>query len=58
MLHPGKSDDTWLNVVGMSLGAMVLAAVWHAVVRWQPWRRGPLEGPVDFVVRAVQRVLP
>ncbi|MBC9956855.1 hypothetical protein [Yimella sp. cx-51] len=58
VLHPGKSDDTWLNVVGMSLGAMVLAAVWHAVVRWQPWRRGPLEGPVDFVVRAVQRVLP
>jgi len=50
-LHPGASDDSWLNVSLLVLGSAALALIWRAVVRVEPWRRGPLEGPVSAGVR-------
>ena len=50
-LHPGASDDSWLNVALLVLGSAALALIWRAVVRVEPWRRGPLEGPVSAGVR-------
>ena len=50
-LHPGASDDSWLNVALLVLGSAALALIWRAVVRVEPWRRGPIEGPVAAVVR-------
>jgi hypothetical protein len=54
-LHPGATDDSWLNVVVLVLGSAALALAWRAVVRVEPWRRGPLEGPVAAAVRLLSR---
>lgn len=54
-VRPGQTDDSWLNMLGLTLGSIALAVAWNAVVRVQPWRRGPLEGPVDLAVRLVSR---
>ncbi|MEO6509759.1 MAG: hypothetical protein ABIO16_02125 [Nocardioides sp.] len=54
-LHPGAVDDSWLNVLILTVGSLVIALVWRAVVRIDPWRRGPLEGPVAAVVSALTR---
>jgi hypothetical protein len=53
VLHPDAADDSWLNVAVLVVGSIVLALAWRAVVRVEPWRRGPLEGPVAAVVRAL-----
>ena len=45
------SDDTWRNVAVLVLGSAAFAVAWHAVVRGEPWRRGPLEGPIALVIR-------
>jgi hypothetical protein len=50
-LHPYATDDSWLNVAVLVLGSAALALVWRAVVPVEPWRRGPIEGPVAAVVR-------
>ena len=49
--HPGGSDDSWFNVALLVLGSAALALIWRAVVRVEPWRRGPIEGPVAALVR-------
>jgi hypothetical protein len=54
-LHPGATDDSWLNVAVLVLGSAALALAWRAVVRVEPWRRGPLEGPVAAAVRLLSR---
>jgi peptidoglycan/LPS O-acetylase OafA/YrhL len=45
------SDDTWRNVAVLVLGSAAVALAWRAVVRGEPWRRGPLEGPIALVIR-------
>lgn len=47
VLHPGRSDDSWSNLAVLLIGSLVLAGTWHAVVRWRPWRTGPIEGVVS-----------
>ena len=54
-VHPGASDDSWLNVLILIGGSIALAYAWRALVRLEPWRRGPLEGPVASVVRLLTR---
>jgi hypothetical protein len=54
-LHPGASDDSWLNVVLLTGGSVALAYAWRAAVHIEPWRRGPLEGPVALLVGALTR---
>jgi uncharacterized membrane protein YeiB len=48
-------DDTWLNVAVLVLGSLAVALGWRAVVRAEPWRRGPVEGPVALVVTSLSR---
>lgn len=55
VLHPGARDDSWANLAALVVGSLVVAAAWPAVVRREPWRRGPLEGPVAVVARLVPR---
>lgn len=54
-LFPGTPDDAWVNVVGMSVGALVVAGAWRAARLPAPWTRGPLEGVVGLGVRLVGR---
>jgi hypothetical protein len=51
--HP--YDDTWRNVAVLALGSVVVALGWRALVRFEPWRRGPIEGPVAFVVSQLSK---
>lgn len=52
-LRPLESDNAWVNVVGLSLGAWIVALVWTSLP-WPPaWRRGPLEGVVAQITRWV-----
>ena len=51
VLHPGQPDDSWVNLAVLLGGSLVLAWAWPAVVRRQPWRKGPLEGPVGVLAR-------
>lgn len=48
VLHPGERDDSWVNLAVLCVGSLVLAWAWHALVRAEPWRRGPIEGPVSL----------
>lgn len=54
-LFPGTPDDAWGNVVGMTLGALVVAGAWRAARLPAPWTRGPLEGLVGLGVRLAVR---
>ncbi len=54
-LHPGGVDDSWTNVALLVFGSAFLALAWRAVVRLEPWRRGPLEGPIAAVVGLLSR---
>lgn len=51
----GTSDDTWVNVVGMTVGALVVASAWRLLALPAPWTRGPLEGIVGSGVRLALR---
>ncbi len=51
VLHPGAADDSWTNLAVLLVGSLVVTAAWRAVVRREPWRRGPLEGLVDLAAR-------
>lgn len=51
-LFPGTPDDTWVNVVGMTVGAVVVASAWRWWAPPAPWSRGPLEGVVGLGVKA------
>ena len=51
VLHPGQPDDSWVNLAVLLGGSLALAWAWPAVVRRQPWRKGPLEGPVGVLAR-------
>lgn len=51
ILHPGRRDDSWTNLAVLLGGSLVLARVWHAVVRRGAWRRGPVEGLVGMAIR-------
>ena len=42
-------------LLGLTVGLFGFAMVWHAQVRSDPFRRGPLEGPVGLGTRAVTR---
>ena len=53
VLHPGLRADSWLNVAVLIAGSMVFALAWRAAVRVEPWRRGPIEGPVAVMVRSL-----
>ena len=53
VLHLGSLDNSWANVVVLVVGSLVFALAWRAVVRVEPWRRGPIEGPVAALVRAL-----
>lgn len=48
VLHPGERDDSWVNLAVLCVGSLVLAWAWHTLVRVEPWRRGPIEGPVSL----------
>lgn len=50
-LRPGTPDDTWVNVVGMTIGALALASLWRVLHATRPWGRGPLEGVVGLAVQ-------
>ena len=51
VLHPGAADDSWTNLAVLLVGSLVVTAAWRAVVRREPWNRGPLEGLVDLAAR-------
>ena len=51
--HEGMSDNSWTNVAILVLGSVVMAAAWRAVVRREPWHRGPLEGATAALIRAL-----
>lgn len=57
VLFPGESDDTWVNVVGMTVVALALAVVWQAMKIPGRWWRGPLEGVVGVMCAFVGRRL-
>ncbi|MBE7325056.1 DUF418 domain-containing protein [Nocardioides sp. Y6] len=57
-LFPGTPDDAWANVVGMTLVAVLVAALWRRFGLPAPWRRGPLEGVVGTGVASALRLLP
>lgn len=42
-------DDTWFNLAVLSVGGILLPLLWRGVVRAEPWRRGPLEGPIRLL---------
>lgn len=42
-------DDTWFNLAVLCVGGILLPLLWQALVRPEPWRRGPLEGPIRLV---------
>lgn len=54
--RPGQGDDTWVNVVGLSVGAVLVALVWRAVVRPRWLARGPLESVAGLVGVLASRV--
>src|SRR5690606_21294524 len=41
-LFPGERDDTWVNVIGMSVVAVLLAVGWRALDLGGRWWRGPV----------------
>jgi Protein of unknown function (DUF418) len=49
------NDDSWPMLIGLVIGSLAFAVLWHAVVRTGVFARGPLEGVVDLGVRAVQK---
>lgn len=49
------NDDTWLNVAVLVVGSVAVAMGWRAVIRRDPWRRGPIEGPVAAAVTGLSR---
>lgn len=57
VFRPGQGDDTWVNVVGMSVAAFVIAALWRLLPLRGGWGRGPLEGLVGTLVEVVARPL-
>lgn len=52
VLHPGMRDDSWLNLAVLVVGSVVIATGWRFAVRPEPWRRGPLEGPLAWLTAA------
>lgn len=46
-------DDAWFNLVVLCVGGILLPLLWRALVRVEPWRRGPLEGPVRLLTRPI-----
>lgn len=55
-LYPGRSDDTWLNVIGMSVVAIGVASAWRGLRLPPVWRRGPLEGLVGVGITIATRL--
>ena len=57
LLAPGELDDSWTDLAVLVVGALVLAALWHVLARTRAlpygWRRGPLEGALDWTTRAL-----
>lgn len=49
-LFRGTPDDAWVNVLGMTVVAFVLATGWRVLDLRRPWGRGPLEGAVGALV--------
>jgi hypothetical protein len=54
VLHPGRADDTWANLLLLLVGSLTLAWAWSAAVRHDPWRKGPLEGVTGIAIRAIR----
>ncbi len=57
-LFPGRPDDAWVNVVGMSVLALLLGVTWQALRLPGRWWRGPLEGAVGSLAGAAGRLTP
>lgn len=57
VLRPGERDDTWINVVGMTVASLVLAVLWHALKVPGRWWRGPLEGAVGVLCAVAGRAV-
>lgn len=55
VLTDSGHDNTWVNVVGMSVAAIAIALAWHAFRPPGRWWRGPLEGFVGTLCAAVGR---
>ena len=55
VLHEGMSDNSWTNVAILVVGSFVVAAGWRALVRREPWRRGPMEGATAALIRTLSR---
>jgi uncharacterized membrane protein YeiB len=51
-LHQGVPDDRWSNVALLTVGSVVVALGWPLLVRSGPFRRGPVEGVSELLVRA------
>lgn len=58
VVDPGGRDDTWVNVVGMSVAAVVVGLLWRLLPFGGAWWRGPLEGVVGSVARVAGRLTP
>lgn len=54
-LSPAGTDDTWFNVAVLCAGGLLLPLLWRAVVRREPWHRGPLEAPIALATRRLTR---
>lgn len=55
-LGPGELDDAWSTLVVLVVGAVVLTLGWRALRLPGGWRRGPLEGALDWTTRLLLRV--
>lgn len=51
-LHPGVPDDRWSNTALLTVGSAAVALGWQTLVRRGAFRRGPLEGLTELLVRA------
>ncbi|MFW6775101.1 heparan-alpha-glucosaminide N-acetyltransferase domain-containing protein [Nocardioides sp. CPCC 205120] len=55
---PGTTDDSWLLLGGLAAGTVALGWAWPRIVRWRPWDRGPVEGPLRALAQGLDRVPP
>lgn len=56
VLTDSGHDNTWVNVVGMSVAAVVIALAWHSFRPPGRWWRGPLEGLVGTLCATAGRL--
>lgn len=52
-LAPGELDDSWTDLGVLTVGALLVALAWRSLSLPGGWRRGPLEGVLDWTTRAI-----